>query len=56
MPGNIFVLGDDGKLIEMRETPYDSEALLQRLLPDYSNLLAAIRSVARWSARCSTTP
>jgi hypothetical protein len=32
MPGNIFVLGDDGKLIEMRETPYDSEALLQRLL------------------------
>jgi len=39
MPGSIFVLHDDGTLIEMPETPYDSEALLQRLLADYSNLL-----------------
>ncbi len=40
MPGSIFVLHEDGALVEMRETPYDSEALLQRLLADYSNLLA----------------
>jgi hypothetical protein len=40
MPGSIFVIGDDGALIEMKETPYDSEALLQRLLGDYPNLLA----------------
>src|SRR5437899_1004241 len=40
MPGSIFVLHDDGRLVEMKETPYDSEALLQRLLADYSNLLA----------------
>jgi hypothetical protein len=26
MPGSIFVIGDDGALIEMRETPFDSEA------------------------------
>jgi hypothetical protein len=40
MPGSIFVLHDDGMLIEMRETSYDSEALLQRLLAEYPNLLA----------------
>jgi hypothetical protein len=40
IPGSIFVLREDGTLIEMQETPYDSEALLQQLLADYSNLLA----------------
>src|ERR1017187_7944894 len=40
MPGSIFILHENGTLIEMRETAYDSEALLQRLLADYSNLLA----------------
>ena len=40
MPGSIFILREDGTLIEMQETPYDSEALLQQLLADYSNLLA----------------
>jgi hypothetical protein len=40
MPGSIFLVHDDGKLVEMKETPYDSEALLQGLLADYSNLLA----------------
>ena len=40
MPGSIFILHDDGTLVEMKETPYDSEALLQELLADYSNLLA----------------
>ena len=40
MPGSIFILHDDGTLVEMKETPYEAEALLQRLLADYSNLLA----------------
>ena len=40
MPGSIFVLHDDGTLMEMQETPYDSEAVLQLLLADYPNLLA----------------
>lgn len=40
MNGQIFVLGDDAKLLEMRESPYDSEALLQELLARYPNLLA----------------
>ncbi len=40
MPGSIFLVHDDGKLVEMKETPYDSEGLLQGLLADYSNLLA----------------
>jgi hypothetical protein len=40
MPGSIFVLHEDGALVEMRETSYDSEALLQRLLAEYPNLLA----------------
>jgi hypothetical protein len=40
MPGSIFIFHNDGTLVEMKETPYDSEALLQGLLADYSNLLA----------------
>lgn len=40
MSGNIFLLGDDGKLQELKEEPYDSEALLQQLLAQYPNLLA----------------
>ena len=41
MPGSIFMLlAMTARWSEMKETPYDSEALLQRLLADYSNLLA----------------
>ena len=40
MPGSIFVLRDDDTLVEMKETPYDSEAVLQGLVANYSNLLA----------------
>lgn len=40
MSGSIFVLQDNGKLIEVREAAYDSEALLQHLLAKYPNLLA----------------
>ena len=32
MPGSIFVLHDDRTLMEMKETPLRSEAVLQRLL------------------------
>lgn len=38
--GAIFLLGDDRKLVPMRESPYDSEDLLQMLLVDYPDLLA----------------
>ena len=37
---SIFLLENDGKLIEMNEQPYDSEDLLQSLIESYPNLLA----------------
>jgi hypothetical protein len=37
MPGSILILCEVTTLIEMQETPYDSEAVLQRLLADYTN-------------------
>ena len=40
MSGSIYLLGDDEKLVTMAEQPYDSEALLQKLLADYPSLLA----------------
>jgi hypothetical protein len=40
MSGGMFVLHDDGNLVEMREQLYDSEKLLQALLAKYPNLLA----------------
>jgi hypothetical protein len=40
MTGAIFLLQENQSLVEMREQPYDSEALLQRLLADYPSLLA----------------
>lgn len=36
----IFLIQDDGRLVEMTEQPYDSEDLLQKLLADYPSLLA----------------
>jgi len=36
----IYILKDDGKLIEMEEKQYDSENLLQKLLAEYPKLLA----------------
>lgn len=38
-PG-IFLIQSNGELIEMNETHYDSEDLLQKLLADYPSLLA----------------
>lgn len=40
MSDKIFLLKDDGDLLEMVETRYDSEDLLQQLLEDYPALLA----------------
>jgi hypothetical protein len=40
MYGEIFLLTDDEELIDMEETRYDSEELLQKLLADYPKLLA----------------
>lgn len=40
MSAGVYVMHPDGRLVEMREQPYDSEDLLQKLLADYPNLLA----------------
>lgn len=40
MVDNIYLVQDDGRLIEMGEHAYDSEDVLQRLLADYPHLLA----------------
>src|SRR5437868_13860039 len=40
MSGSIFLLQGDAKLVQMDESPYESEALLQRLLAQYPQLLA----------------
>jgi hypothetical protein len=40
MSGGIYLIQNDGQLVEMREQQYDSEDLLQKLLADYPNLLA----------------
>lgn len=40
MAGGIFLIQDDGSLVEMNEQPYDTESLLQGLLAKYPNLLA----------------
>ena len=40
MSRGIFLIDDKEKLVELREQPYDSEAVLQRLLADYPSLLA----------------
>lgn len=40
MAGGVFVLKDDGTLVGMQEAPYDSEALLQKLLARFPGLLA----------------
>jgi len=52
MAGGIFLIQNDGSLVEMIEQPYDSERLLQELIAKYPNVLAgdsAKRDVAgKW--------
>jgi hypothetical protein len=40
MEGGIFLIQSSGELVEMKETPYDTESVLQELLAKYPNLLA----------------
>src|SRR5215207_2107780 len=40
MPGGVYLVQEDGGLVEMTEQAYDSEDLLQGLLAQYPNLLA----------------
>ncbi|MCB9098371.1 MAG: hypothetical protein H6632_02440 [Anaerolineales bacterium] len=40
MSGDIFLLQDDGELVELNEAAYETEALLQRFLAQYPDLLA----------------
>lgn len=40
MSGGIFLIQSGGDLVEMKEQPYDTEAMLQELLAKYPNLLA----------------
>ncbi len=40
MPGGVYLIQEDGGLVEMAERPYDSEDLLQRLIAEHPNLLA----------------
>jgi hypothetical protein len=39
MPGNIYLIQNDGKLHAMSEQPYSNEDLLQKLLEDYPELV-----------------
>lgn len=43
MGGGIYLIRDDGELVEMNERGYDTEDLLQELLAKYPNLLAGDR-------------
>lgn len=40
MDGDIYVVGEDGRLVPLRRTPYESEDALQALLARYPALLA----------------
>jgi hypothetical protein len=40
MNDDIYLIGEDGRIVEMSATAYESEALLQKLVADYPSLLA----------------
>ena len=40
MSGGVYFMQDNGELVEMQESAYDSEALLQELLANHPSLLA----------------
>jgi hypothetical protein len=42
----IYLVRDDGGLVDMRDQPYDTEDVLQRLLADHPRLLGSDRRVA----------
>jgi hypothetical protein len=55
MSGTIYLVHGKDQLVEMNESPYSSEDLLQTLLADYPNLLAGDQMDSgdprRWSVR-----
>ena len=44
MPGGVYLIQQDGRLVEMSEQSPDSEDLLQGMLAQYPNLLAGDRT------------
>lgn len=40
MNDDIYLIGEDGRIVAMSDTAYESEALLQKLVADYPSLLA----------------
>lgn len=52
MSGGVYLIQEEDQLVEMAETPYDSEALLQELLESHPNILAVDRKdrvvLKRW--------
>src|SRR4051812_16608621 len=47
MASGIYLIKDNGELVEMRQTAYDSEDLLQELLANYPSVLAGDESGRR---------
>jgi hypothetical protein len=54
--GAIFLIQDNGQLMEMNEQEYDSEDVLQTLLAKYPNLLAGDKSIMKHPADGSWFP
>ena len=40
MSGSIFVVGEDNKILELKESKYENEAIFQELIEKYPNILA----------------
>ncbi len=61
MGGGIYLIQSDGALVELREEPYESEDLLQRLLAPVMNAPGSngspfsSTSRKRWPSRSATT-
>lgn len=40
MSGSIFVVNEDNKILELKESKYENEAIFQELIEKYPNILA----------------
>ena len=40
MSGSIFVVSEDNKILELKESKYENEAIFQELIEKYPNILA----------------
>ncbi len=43
MSGSIFVVSEDNKILELKESKYENEAIFQELIEKYPNILAEIK-------------